>query len=493
MPNSSESTSTPPITTPQSVPPSTDLHTSYDHDDSAAYQYGGDGKILGGTKLSFDNYVLWFKSLKFWAESRDCEWVYEYNSESVALRADTNPTRKRSRKRWNAKLMTMILAGVDEDDQGSIEDLDQACEAIKMLKERYYGNAKRPVIAERHLQEYFNYKLTGTESIEQAWSKLKSLARKIVDANPEMKELKSEPKIYNRLLAALPEQYSVIRDTQASNTTWQSTQQKLSVLKDKESQLNATKSESESANYTNHSTYRNRASSSRRSSFDSNRLNRSSHCRKPRPRHRQGSSSSSSSSSSNRSNGSAVICYLCDGDHLIHFCPHLAGAKKAIRKEKDHKHNGKGKGKQKDPESSDSGESKSRKSKHVSFEKLPSTNRKSSKRSHSHTHSASKYDDDEIDEAAHIAIMNGACDSDSTGSEVYAGSGSSNDSTSPPSAKRRRSRSRASAKSVSSVESEFSPIWQLAIDRSKDKAATIEQARLAKETHAGPGIGPFII
>ncbi|MCJ1234144.1 hypothetical protein MMC14_002102 [Varicellaria rhodocarpa] len=269
MTNSSESTSTPPLSTPQSVPPSTDLHTSHDHDDSAAYQYGGDGKILGGTKLSFDNYVFWFKSLKFWAESRDCEWVYEYDSESVALRADTNPTRKRSRKRWNAKLMTMILAGADQDDQESIEDLDQACEAVKVLKEKYYGNAKRPVMAERHLQEYFNYRLKE-ESIEQAWSKLK------------------------------------------------------------------------------------------------------------RPRHRQGSSSSSSSSSSNRSNGSAVTCYLCDGDHLIHFCPHLAGAKKAIKKEKD-KYKGKGK---KDSDSSDSGENK-KKSKHVSFEKLPSS-RKSSKRSHSH-------------------------------------------------------------------------------------------------------------
>ncbi|MCJ1242183.1 hypothetical protein MMC14_010190, partial [Varicellaria rhodocarpa] len=317
--------------------------------------------------------------------------------------------------------------------------------------------------------------------------------------------------VYSRLLAALPEQYSVIRDTQASNTTWQSTQQKLSVLKDKEAQLNAS-TKSESANYTNHSTHRNRASSSRRSSFDSNRSNRSSHGRKPRPRHRQGSSSSSSSSSSNRSNGSAVTCYLCDGDHLIHFCPHLAGAKKAIRKEKDHKHNGKGKGKQKDPESSDSGESKSRKSKHVSFEKLPSS-RKSSKRSHSHAHSASEYDD-ELGEAAHIAVMNGLSDS---GSDVYAGSGSSTDwldkpptsrhdwpaeyatiavdmKAFPPPAKRRRSRSSSSAKSaISSAESEFSPIWQLAIDRSKDKAATIEQARLAKKAHAGPGIGPFII
>ena len=368
----------------------------------------------------------------------------------------------------------MILAGVDQDDQGSIEDLDQACEAIKVLKERYYGNAKRPVIAERHLQEYFNYKLTGTESIEQAWSKLKSLARKIVDANPEMKELKSEPKIYNRLLAALPEQYSVIRDTQASNTTWQSTQQKLSVLKDKESQLNATKSESESANYTNHSTYRNRASSSRRSSFDSNRSNRSSHGRKPRPRHRYGSSSSSSSNSDR----STLTCYLCDGNHMIHHCLYLAGAKKAIKKEKD-KYKGKGK---KDSDSSDSGESKSRKSKHVSFEKLPSS-RKSSKRSHSHAHSASEYNhDDEVGKAAHIAIMNGFCDSDGTGLDVYAGSGSStewldkppisrhkwpaikhaniaigtNDSPSP--AKRRRSRLRSSAKSVSSVESEFSPI-----------------------------------
>ena len=47
--------------------------------------------------------------------------------------------------------MIIILAKVDQDDQGSIKDLDQACEAIKILKENYYGNAKRPVIAKRHL------------------------------------------------------------------------------------------------------------------------------------------------------------------------------------------------------------------------------------------------------------------------------------------------------------------------------------------------------
>ena len=94
----------------------------------------------------------------------------------------------------------------------------------------------------------------------------------------------------------------------------------------------------------------------------------------------------------------------------------------------------------------------------MSFEKLPSINRKSSKRSHSHAYNTSKYDDDEINKAAHIAIMNGAYDSDNTDLEVYAGLGSSNDSIFPPLAKRRRSRSRISTKSVSSVESEFSLI-----------------------------------
>ena len=94
----------------------------------------------------------------------------------------------------------------------------------------------------------------------------------------------------------------------------------------------------------------------------------------------------------------------------------------------------------------------------MSFEKLPFINRKFSKRSHSHAHNVSKYDDDEISKVAYIAIINGAYDSDDIGLEIYAGLGSSNNFIFPPLVKRRRSRSRIFTKSVSSVESEFSLI-----------------------------------
>ena len=106
----------------------------------------------------------------------------------------------------------------------------------------------------------------------------------------------------------------------------------------------------------------------------------------------------------------------CDANHIIHYYPYLAGAKKAIKKEKN-KYKDKGK---KDSDSSDLGENK--KSKHVSFEKL-SFNRKSSKRSYSHVHSTSKYNyDDEMGEAAYIAVINSLSDS---GLDVYVELGSS--------------------------------------------------------------------
>ena len=47
--------------------------------------------------------------------------------------------------------MTIILVGADQDDQEFIKDLDQACKTVKVLKEKYYSNIKRPVITKRHL------------------------------------------------------------------------------------------------------------------------------------------------------------------------------------------------------------------------------------------------------------------------------------------------------------------------------------------------------
>ena len=98
--------------------------------------------------------------MKFWAKSRDCEWVYKYDSESVILRIVIGVKglslivdflRKKSYKRWNVKLIIIILAKIDLDNQEFIKELDQAYKAIKVLKERYYGNIKRPIIIKRYL------------------------------------------------------------------------------------------------------------------------------------------------------------------------------------------------------------------------------------------------------------------------------------------------------------------------------------------------------
>ena len=108
--------------------------------------------------------------------------------------------------------MYTIIDFIDDENRSLITEIKKVDEAVNELKKKYYD--RRPSVNAQYIREFFNYKLSKDEIIKQVWNTLKSLARKIVVNDSEMKKFKKEKKIYERLLSALSSEYSVIIDAQ---------------------------------------------------------------------------------------------------------------------------------------------------------------------------------------------------------------------------------------------------------------------------------------
>ena len=97
--------------------------------------------------------------------------------------------------------------------------------------------------SQKLVREFYNYKLTKDDTIEQAWTNLKSITRKIVANNPAQKDSFTVKLVYTQLLTYLPLTYDSIRDTQRQLID-QRVEELLARLQEKESDLKERKSES---------------------------------------------------------------------------------------------------------------------------------------------------------------------------------------------------------------------------------------------------------
>ena len=62
------------------------------------------------------------------------------------------------------------------------------------------------------LQQYTNFSMEEGQTIDEAWQSLSSIARKAVSISPQFKEIKTEERRIQQLLAALLESFSITRD-----------------------------------------------------------------------------------------------------------------------------------------------------------------------------------------------------------------------------------------------------------------------------------------
>jgi len=102
-----------------------------------------DSKILGGEKLSIENYEEWFRSLEFWLSINGLDWVIKDLISAAAIN-----NRPLDTKKVNSKVKFSIYQDLEKADRVLIDVKPKTSdyEVIQMLKLKYKD--KRPLVGD---------------------------------------------------------------------------------------------------------------------------------------------------------------------------------------------------------------------------------------------------------------------------------------------------------------------------------------------------------
>ena len=186
----------------------------------------------------------------------------------------------------SAKVQYQISISIDSLDSDSIRTFSTAYEQWQHLWTKY--NKTRPHENREDLAKLTTYTLPDGTSVEDGWTQIKELRRRVVTANPSMALAFEEKQLFNFLLAGLPAQFQITVDT-LNAQPFLSIDEKLIILVQRQA---AEKGQSpESADFT----------------------------RERRPR--------------SNSNSQFTGCHLCSGKHFMMKCPYLDFAKQKVQHE----------------------------------------------------------------------------------------------------------------------------------------------------------------
>jgi hypothetical protein len=214
--------------------------------------------------LTRENYLKWFRLAKLHFQSEDFDYVITTTITEYALiapfkqlstgastsqstsgsaqppapvsspRGALNVDKEKEWRKSDAKARFIITTCVGEFDQEDIADLTTAKQQWDLLWKKY--NVQRASTQESYLDQLVNYKMSDDLTIEQAWTQLNRLRKRLVEAHPEMIASFSEERMFQRLLKALPRTFDVVRDSMDALMTMPAGE-KLKILLDKEDRL----------------------------------------------------------------------------------------------------------------------------------------------------------------------------------------------------------------------------------------------------------------
>lgn len=182
----------------------------------------GFAKKRAAPLLTRENHETWFKLMRIHLESRQIGWVLEeivkdtpattpsgHSTSSQAGSLDES-IRRASYRRHNATAMYEIYICLSQDDQEITQEIEHAKELWAWAEAKY--KRRLQATGRSLLQQYTNFTMTEDQSIDDVWQELSSIARRAVAISPQFKEIKTEERKIQQLLAALPESFSAIRD-----------------------------------------------------------------------------------------------------------------------------------------------------------------------------------------------------------------------------------------------------------------------------------------
>ena len=264
--------------------------------------------------LTRENQQQWFRIMKNWLFGEGlwdcCDPQYDDIGFSSTATYKPDPTPTQDRPKLNAKALYWLNICLGEDDQEITTDCTTARDVWKILVKKYQETLK--TTGRQQEVNYINYKKPAETSIEEAWTELSKMARKITSARPDVKNQYTQVERLGALLRSLPEEYNTIRD-------WIDMQPIVDVansiakLEEKEAQLKA--NDTESAMYAGRNNYN--------KTFNKGNRNRD---REKQNRSWRRHSSDSDENIRQKKKDKRIMkgpkggCYICGGNHCCADC-----------------------------------------------------------------------------------------------------------------------------------------------------------------------------
>ena len=226
--------------------------------------------------LSRDNWQTWFKLLELYFGGESIDFVLQQTEAEYAWiqggvptpssvasstnvkttvedvteglkKAFTGETPEKSVGCWNIdkrakykaasnKVLYEIVICIDETDEEYIKDFSGAKEVWEGLRAKY--SKIRPQTVREDLKKLANYQLGSDTLVEDAWTELRQIRRRIGIANPAKMKAITDMELFEYLLGGLPDEYSTTRaalDAQISLDV----HEKLLILQNHQDQLRA--------------------------------------------------------------------------------------------------------------------------------------------------------------------------------------------------------------------------------------------------------------
>jgi hypothetical protein len=173
--------------------------------------------------LDRNNYEEWFMLMELYLQGQETWTAIEV--------VDQKSTEWAKR---NASALYTILISIGDADKELIKGVKVAQAVWKKLTDKY--NKQLPSQGRQHLYDFVTYQKTEDVTVQDALVHLQNLARKIGASRPKLKDVFDQGEILQQLLAALPSEYSGIRDGFDSQVSID-VDTALTKLQEKESQL----------------------------------------------------------------------------------------------------------------------------------------------------------------------------------------------------------------------------------------------------------------
>lgn len=151
--------------------------------------------------LSRSNWEEWFSDMQDWLIAEDIFGVIT----GVDNTLDSTFSRSDAKARYWIKLC------IDKDDKERIRDLQTAKSIWHRLQGKY--KEKLPSAGEQYLIDLVNFQMTSETSIDQAWTHIATLSRKVAETSPALSAMSTMQERFKRLLASLPIEFITMKDS----------------------------------------------------------------------------------------------------------------------------------------------------------------------------------------------------------------------------------------------------------------------------------------